>query len=66
MNKKHAQKGHERLAERRAELVGELARLEMRQAALFELLAMVEKQEAAAAKAVRLAEIPATGEQGKG
>ena len=41
MNKKHVQKGHERLAERRAELVGELARLEMRQAALVELLAMV-------------------------
>jgi hypothetical protein len=53
MNKKHAQKGHESLAERRAELVDELARLEIRQAALSELLAMVEKQEAAA---VRLAE----------
>jgi hypothetical protein len=57
-----AQKGHEGLAGRRAELIDELARLEIRQAALSELLAMVEKQEAVAVKAVRLAEIPATGE----
>jgi hypothetical protein len=55
MNKKHAQEGHEGLAGRRAELIDELARLEMRQAALSELLAMVEKQEAVAAEVLRLA-----------
>jgi hypothetical protein len=43
MNQKHVQKGHERLIERRA--------------AVSELLALVQKQEVAAAEAVRLAEV---------
>jgi hypothetical protein len=62
MSMNQAQKGHERLTERRAGLIDELARLEMRQAALSELLAMVEKQEAIAVEVLRLAKIPATGE----
>ena len=47
MNKEQAEKG---LAERRADLVDELARLKIRQAALAELLAMVKKQESDAAR----------------
>ena len=62
MHRDQAQKGHEGLAGRRAELIDELARLEMRQAALVELLAVVNKQEAVAAKAVQLAKTPASGE----
>jgi hypothetical protein len=62
MNKKHAQKGHEGLAGCRAELIDELARLEMRQAALSELLSMVEKQGKAVAKAARPTKAPAIGE----
>jgi len=53
MNKEQAQKG---LAERGAELVDELARLEMRQAALVELLAVVKKREAAVARLAERAE----------
>ena len=53
MNKEQAHKG---LAERRADLVDELTRLKMRQAALAELLAMVKKKEADAARLAERAE----------